>query len=145
MSYLDRLKQKISQDMPRGGATKATKGAFVPFVATRSAPSRLNLSREAVSQVGGHVTADDCDLVLKAARPLPEALPDPVAEARRQKILAMLAERPGIRYAFTVDDPDTDPVILALAIRGVGTCELLIPGAKYDPFALLEWWNGSLG
>jgi hypothetical protein len=50
MSYLDRLKQKISQDVPRGGATKATEGAFVPFVATRSAPLRQNLSREAASQ-----------------------------------------------------------------------------------------------
>ncbi|MBX3646758.1 MAG: hypothetical protein KF766_03700 [Rhodocyclaceae bacterium] len=40
MSYLDRLKRKISEDAPEAGATKATKGAFVPFVATPSAPLR---------------------------------------------------------------------------------------------------------
>lgn len=41
MSYLDRLKRKISQqDAPRGGATKVTKAPFVPFVATPAAPLR---------------------------------------------------------------------------------------------------------
>lgn len=70
-----------------------------------------------------------------------EALPDPAAEARRQRVLAMLAERPG-KYAMVVDDPDTDPVTLALAIREADgstvTCELAIPMAKYDPFLLLD-------
>lgn len=40
MSYLDRLKRKISQDAPRGGATKVSKAPFVPFVATSAAPLR---------------------------------------------------------------------------------------------------------
>ena len=40
MSYLDRLKRKISQDVPTGGATKGTKGAFDTFVATPAAPLR---------------------------------------------------------------------------------------------------------
>lgn len=40
MSYLDRLKRKISEDAPDAGATKATKGAFVPFVASPLAPLR---------------------------------------------------------------------------------------------------------
>lgn len=74
----------------------------------------------------------------------PEPLPDPAAEARRQRVLAMLDERPGIHYAVDVDIPDTDPVILALAIRGamqdgsIVTCELRVPRAKYDPFLLLD-------
>lgn len=67
-----------------------------------------------------------------------DTLPDPAMEARRQCVLAMLAERPGIRYAVMVDNPDTDPVILALAIRGRATCELQIPRAKYDPWLLLD-------
>ena len=65
-------------------------------------------------------------------------LPDPAMEARRQRVLAMLAERPGINYAVLVDNPDSDPVILALAIRGRATCELQIPRAKYDPWLLLD-------
>ena len=40
MSYLDRLKLKITKDASESGATKESEGAFVPFVATLSAPSR---------------------------------------------------------------------------------------------------------
>lgn len=51
----------------------------------------------------------------------------------------MLAERPGIRYAVVTDaDANPEAVILALAIRGVGTCELRIPRQKWDPFLFLE-------
>ena len=38
MSYLDRLKRKISENAPKAEATKVSKGAFVPFVATPAAP-----------------------------------------------------------------------------------------------------------
>lgn len=40
MSYLDRLRLKISAKVPDVGATKVSKGAFVPFVAGLSAPLR---------------------------------------------------------------------------------------------------------
>ena len=57
----------------------------------------------------------------------------PAAEARRHRVLAMLAERPGIRYAVITDaGTHSDAVILALAIRGVGTCDFRIPREKYD-------------
>ncbi|HAR45706.1 MAG TPA: hypothetical protein DCS05_05905 [Nitrospiraceae bacterium] len=65
-------------------------------------------------------------------------------EARRQRVLAALAERPGIRYAVVVDNPDIDPVIVALGIRGAMpdgsfvTCELRVPLTKFDPFLLLD-------
>jgi hypothetical protein len=73
-----------------------------------------------------------------------EALPDPAAEARRQKVLAMLAANPSARYAL-VTDTEADPVILALAIRGQATCELRIPRDKYDGFLLLDLLNGHGG
>jgi hypothetical protein len=70
---------------------------------------------------------------------VPEALPDAMAEARRQRVLAILAARPGVRHAVLTDtEADPDAVILALAIKGVATCELRIPRQKYDPFLLLE-------
>jgi hypothetical protein len=80
------------------------------------------------------VTAENDDTAGKATS---ELLPDQAAEARRQRVLAMLAERPGIRYAVMINARDADPVIVALAIRDVGTCELAIPAANYDAFALL--------
>lgn len=80
------------------------------------------------------VTAENDDTADKATG---EPLPDPAMEGRRRRVLAMLAERPGIRYAVIVDNPNADPVIVVLAIRDVGTCELAIPAANYDAFALL--------
>ena len=67
-----------------------------------------------------------------------ELLTDPAQEARRQRVLAMLDERPDTKYAVVVDNPDTDPVIVALGIRGQATCELRIPREKYDPILFLE-------
>ena len=49
----------------------------------------------------------------------------------------MLADRPGIRYAVLANNLDTDPVLVTIGIRDVGTCELAIPAANYDAFALL--------
>lgn len=68
-----------------------------------------------------------------------DALPDPAAEARRQRVLAMLAKRPGVRYAVLTDtEADPEAVILALAIRGRATCEFRIPRDRYDAFLLFD-------
>jgi len=66
-------------------------------------------------------------------------LPDPGAEARRSRVLAMLVEHPEARYASVSDfQSDPDAVILALAIRGRATCELRIPREKWDGVLFLE-------
>ena len=57
---------------------------------------------------------------------------------RRAKMLAMLRENPGIRYAIEVADANADPVIISIGIRNVATFEMNIPQAYYDAFALLE-------
>lgn len=60
-------------------------------------------------------------------------------ERRLERVLKMLEENPGIRRAFLTDsESDPDHVVLTLAIRNVGTCELLIPRDKFDGFAVLE-------
>jgi hypothetical protein len=110
-----------------------------------------------VLDAGGQIAVDGADLVLTAPRPLPadlldnlkahkpailEALarPDPLpplppaAEARRRKVLAIA--RDGRQYAILVEDPNTDPVIAALATTA-GTCEARILRGQYDPFAVL--------
>ena len=67
-----------------------------------------------------------------------EAVPDPAAEARRQRVIALLRENPGLLYAVTTDaNAVPEAVLLTLAIRERATCELRIPRAKYDPFLLL--------
>jgi len=68
-----------------------------------------------------------------------EALPDPAADRRRHQVLAMLRESPTIKYAVLTDDQaDPDAVIVALAIRGRGSCELNIPRQKWDGVLFLE-------
>ena len=59
-------------------------------------------------------------------------------ERRRAKVLAMLRDNPGIRYAIEVVDANADPVIVSIGIRNVATFEMNIPQAYYDAFALLE-------
>lgn len=113
MSYLARLKAEISGKRQPSELTKPTKAPSVSFVST---PSRH------ISKIEG----------------VNDPLPDSAMEARRQRVLATLAAQPGIRYAVVVDNPNADPVIVALGIRGQATCELRVPLAKFDPFLMLD-------
>lgn len=66
-------------------------------------------------------------------------LPPPGVIERRRAVLAMLASDPALRVAWTcADDGESDPVLLTLAVRGKGACELAIPRARFDAFALLR-------
>lgn len=67
------------------------------------------------------------------------------SDARRAKLLAMMAEAPESRTHFYLTDDKADPdfVILALAIRHVGTCELSIPRERYDAFGLISTIEGA--
>ncbi len=61
------------------------------------------------------------------------------ADERTAKMVAKLKAEPGLIYAMqSHDEVEPDAVILTLAIRGKGTCELRIPKSRYDAFALLE-------
>ena len=63
-------------------------------------------------------------------------LPTPGLSDLRRVVLNMLARDPSIRYAWTCADDGADPVILTLAIRGKGTCDLAIPRANFNALAL---------
>lgn len=69
----------------------------------------------------------------------PETLLDRQREARRQKVIAMLEAAPDTKraiYTDTASDPHN--VIVAVAIRHIATCEMVIPKEKYDAWRLLE-------
>ncbi len=75
-----------------------------------------------------------------------EALPDPAAEARRQRVIVMLRESPTARYAVvTYTESDPYAVFVALAIRGRATCELLVPRDRYDGILLLDLIHRHVG
>jgi hypothetical protein len=69
----------------------------------------------------------------------PVTLLDRQREARRQKVIAMLERYPDTQRAIYADtDSDPHNVILAIAVRHIATCDMLIPKEKYDAFRLLE-------
>lgn len=61
-------------------------------------------------------------------------------EGRRQVVLELLAAAPETaRYAFRAfDGVHPDFIVVAVAIRGVGTAELSIERERYDAVALIE-------
>jgi hypothetical protein len=67
------------------------------------------------------------------ARPLTKAQ----AKAR-QALLARLEAEPDIKRAF-VSRWEGDVLLVTLAVRGVGTCELLIPEARFNSNALADY------
>ena len=62
----------------------------------------------------------------------------PQAQVRRERVLAMLEADPSIHRAM-IDCHISDPlnVILTIAIRYIGTVEMMLPKASYDGMALL--------
>lgn len=67
---------------------------------------------------------------------LAAAMPDPAMLDRRRKVRDMLANNTTLTMAYLVDNADTDPVVLTVAIRGKGTIELGIPREKFDALGL---------
>ena len=74
------------------------------------------------------------------AEVMAELAAPPDVEARRERLCKMMDEDDAERIYYWITDADSDPccVILAIGIRGVGTCEMRIPKEKYDPFLLME-------
>lgn len=63
-----------------------------------------------------------------------------LAELHTRAVQASLEDqiKAGKKYSVLVDDASTDPVLVKVGIRGIGTFELAIPHAHYDGLALLE-------
>lgn len=58
---------------------------------------------------------------------------------RFQKVFSMLIDSPGIRRACTTEtEADQHHVILTIAVRGSGVCELRIEKSKYEPFMIIQ-------
>ena len=76
---------------------------------------------------------NDPDIKPQANPPL-----SPQAQKRRDKVIAMLNANPLIERAL-IDDHDNDPlnVILTLAVRDIGTIELMLAKTSYDGLAII--------
>jgi len=75
-----------------------------------------------------------------------EQLRELAMKARRQKILTMLDENPGVPRAVHTDTQnDPDNVILTIAIRDLATFEMLIPKARYEPWQFMTMLDKAGG
>ena len=109
---------EIIKDLQANGVTIKTDGKFLEL----EPPEKI--TNELIERLRKHKPA-----IIEELR----------REQRREKVLKILEERPEIQRAFVTDTgSDKHNVILTLAIRNAGTCELLIPKHKYDPFVVLE-------
>lgn len=67
-----------------------------------------------------------------------ENKPAILAELRDQHVRKELGADPERKYSVLVTDTSTDPVLVKVGIRGIGTFDMAIPKAHYDGVALLE-------
>ncbi len=59
-----------------------------------------------------------------------------LAEEYKKKVLMMKATQPFTKRVIINDtDIDSDKVIITVDLQDIGMCELLIPIARFDPFA----------
>lgn len=107
---------------------------------------RLSREGEAIRAAPRSALTDEARELIRAykaellAALKPDSLTDPPAEVRRRRVLAMLAANPLLRIAVVCDGVG-DPIPVALGIRDKGTCEVHIPAARFEPFALIELVN----
>jgi hypothetical protein len=67
-------------------------------------------------------------------------LPDRRADQRRREGLSLLAQAADIdRAMISIDDAEPDAALVTLAIKGKATCELRVPKARDDGFALVAF------
>ena len=126
MSYLERLR-KMSPKNAISGTDKTDKTHLVSLVSSDIEEKRT-ISTEAVAPNEVIPTAD------QAAPEEPREDAERIAE-----VVATLDADPARRLALkTHTDVDPDDVIVTLAIRGKGACEICIPKSRYDAFRLWE-------
>ena len=66
-------------------------------------------------------------------------------ERRRQQVIEMLRRRPEIRYAYIAESQFNGDGVVMLGIRDVGTGELTIPAANYDPLQVAVLLDAAIG
>ena len=120
-------------------------------------PAEPRLLRDILAAVEGwldHIGEHDDAIraeCLDACRQNPEARAyflgrtKEVPSSARARLFRDLEADPNLIHAMEVIDPDADPVRLLVAIRDVGTCELLVDRQRWDPFKFLKLLESETG
>jgi hypothetical protein len=129
MSALDLVRAKFK--VPPRGTCKTSESPS----AGSAGPSPAHIQVESTPSAGSagaspvHIDSSDED----GPAPL-----SPVQEAARRQVLAKLKNHPTVKRAFCNRFED-GALIITLAIRDVGTCELLIPAERFDSSKLADY------
>jgi hypothetical protein len=122
MSALDRVRTKFK--VPTQGTSATSKSPSAGSAGSSPAHIEVETTPSAASAGASHthIHSSESD----TAFPL-----SPAQEAARRQVLAELKGHPTVRRAFCTRFED-GALIVTLAIRDVGTCDLLIPAGRFD-------------
>lgn len=124
MKYLDRLREVTEKKEIVGGGEppKLTKPGSVGFVS--AVPPPKNILHGIEPTIGE--TEDEAPL-------------SPIQEAARRDVLKQLAANPSVQRAFVNRFNPDGTMVVTLAIRGIGTGELLIPAERFNQASLDDY------
>jgi hypothetical protein len=124
VKYLDRLREVTEKKERVGGGKppKLTKPGSVGFVS--AVPPPKNIFRDTEPAIDE--TEDEAPL-------------SPVQEAARRDVLKQLAANPSVQRAVVNRFNRDGTMVITLAIRGIGTGELLIPAERFNQASLDDY------
>ena len=134
MSWKDKAARAVKAPAPE--PTKPTEAPFVSFVSTPPAPfSSAAAPGSALAEVSELLTEEGEGELLAAIL----KAPDPKAEARKAKALAILQGASNVKRVCIADTTEPERIILTIAIRDPwGAVELSVDRSRFDPMALME-------
>jgi len=132
----DATTQQPPDNSATGEATSAQQPPAKPASLLEIARNKLRNTHATSAENGMQQAQQITEMVVAPVR---ETHLERQRNARRQKVIAMLETAPDNQRAIYTDiNSDPHNVILAVAVRNLATCEMLIPKVKYDPWRLLE-------
>jgi hypothetical protein len=133
VSALDRVRDKFKT--PIEGTSKSSKSPSAGFAGSldRHLESCGTPSAGSAGPSHAHSIFAESTSAEDASPPL-----TPAQMAATQDVLARLAAHPDVKRAF-VTRFEGDTLIVTLAVRGVGTCELAIPGDRFNREDLADY------
>lgn len=147
---------QLSVDAPAGTMTpdlveriKIHKPALIEAL-TRRSLRRIRSWLEHIKEPDQHVIEG----ILSRCKADPETMryyleraretPDAARQKRLDEADLLLAMDRAQRYVYVIDNADTDPVIVTIAIRGVGSFDMEVPQDKWDSMMFLQFLEGEM-
>lgn len=108
--------------------------------------SRLRNEGLTVFQAGEKLVVRPRELLTAEKRGLirdhkAQLLDELAADSRREELLSMLNASPAVQRVFLADTLPNGGGRISLAVRGIGTCELLIPAGRFDPLEIIKLFD----